>query len=68
MPQLIGWPTASKATRLQAIADPAAPLRDQSVALTSNESRGVATTYNPITWDVSGTRSTMAARSPARSR
>ena len=27
MLQPIGWPTASKATRLQAIADPAAPLR-----------------------------------------
>jgi hypothetical protein len=26
MQQLIGWPTASKAMRLQAIADPAAPL------------------------------------------
>jgi hypothetical protein len=38
MLQLIGWPTASKATRLPAIADPAAPLCVSLLALASYDS------------------------------
>ena len=42
MLQLIGWPTASKAKRRQAIADAAAPLPVSLLALSSNESLDVA--------------------------